>query len=172
MNLVGKIPLGVTGKDIVIALCGHFNKDEVLNHCVEFGGEGVAQLSVDDRLAIANMTTEWGALAGVFPVDKVTLDWYKQRANFLEKRGLPGVPSDALTSKTKNPRINKEALAALEKDDCSPDPGAFYHKELTLDLSTVAPYVSGPNHVKVMKSVFEMKQKKVKINKVRYFKQM
>ena len=87
VNFVGKVPAGVTGKDIIIALCGHFNKDEVLNYCVEFGGEGVAQLSVDERLAIANMTTEWGSLAGVFPVDRVTLDWYKKRVEFLEQRG-------------------------------------------------------------------------------------
>ena len=89
VNFVGKIPRGVTGKDIIITLCGHFNNDEVLNYCVEFGGEGLSQLSVDERLAIANMTTEWGALAGVFPVDGVTLGWYKARAEFLEKRGLP-----------------------------------------------------------------------------------
>ena len=65
----------------------------------------------------------------------------------------------------KNPRVNRETLAALERDNFSPDADAFYHKELTLDLSTVSPHVSGPNHVKVMKSVYEMKERKVKINK-------
>jgi len=78
------------------------------------------------------------------------------------------VPSDAaVTSKQvrSNPRINRETVAALERDNFSADPGAFYHKELTLDLATVSPHVSGPNHVKVMKSVHEMQAKQVKINK-------
>ena len=70
--LKGKLSPGVTGKDVIIALCGLFNKDEVLNHAVEFVGDGVAHLSMDARMTIANMTTEWGALAGVFPFDEVT----------------------------------------------------------------------------------------------------
>jgi len=83
-------------------------------------------------------------------------------------QGFAGVPSDAaVTSKQvrSNPRINRETVAALERDNFSADPGAFYHKELTLDLATVSPHVSGPNHVKVMKSVHEMQAKQVKINK-------
>lgn len=76
---------------------------------------------------------------------------------------MAGVPSDG--QKRVHPRINKETVAALERNLFKADPGAFYHKELTLDLSTVSPHVSGPNHVKVMKSVHEMQAKQVKINK-------
>src|SRR3990172_5028114 len=60
--LNGRLPRGACGKDIIIALCGLF-PDEILNHTVEFTGSGVSALSIDERLAIANMTTEWGALA-------------------------------------------------------------------------------------------------------------
>jgi homoaconitate hydratase len=58
----------VTGKDVIVALCGLFDKDDVLNHAIEFTGseETLKSLQVDDRLTIANMTTEWGALTG-FP---------------------------------------------------------------------------------------------------------
>ena len=70
---------GVTGKDVIITLCGLFNHDEVLNHAVEFTGDGDG-LSVSERLTIANMTTEWGALAGFFPVDAVTLAFLERRA--------------------------------------------------------------------------------------------
>jgi homoaconitate hydratase len=70
---------GVTGKDVIITLCGLFNKDEVLNHAIEFTGEGVDTLSVDERLTIANMTTEWGALAGLFPITSTTLNWLRNR---------------------------------------------------------------------------------------------
>ena len=69
VKLSGKLKKGVTGKDIIISLCGIYNQDEVLNHVLEFVGDGVKHLSLDERLTIANMTTEWGALAGVFPID-------------------------------------------------------------------------------------------------------
>src|SRR4051812_43934353 len=55
--LKGRLQPGVVGKDIIIALCGAFNKDEVLNHAVEFAGDGVAGLTADQRMSIANMTT-------------------------------------------------------------------------------------------------------------------
>lgn len=62
VKLEGQLQPGVTGKDVIVTLCGHFNEDEVLNHVIEFGGDGVKNFTVDDRLSIANMTTEWGAL--------------------------------------------------------------------------------------------------------------
>ena len=92
VELQGKLKKGVTGKDVIIALCGHFKNDEVLNHALEFVGEGVKNLSVEERLTISNMTTEWGALAGVFPVDEITIGWLKKRNEFILKRGLEGVP--------------------------------------------------------------------------------
>ena len=165
VELTGKLRKGVSGKDVIITLCGIFNKDEVLNHAVEFVGEGVSQISVDDRLTIANMTTEWGALAGVFPVDAVTIDWLKKRAAFIAARGLAKVPSDNDGANGAHPRINADRIADLEKAKLSADPDAFYSKRLTLDLSTVLPHVSGPNHVKTMTSVKAIKAKKIKINK-------
>jgi homoaconitate hydratase len=67
VTFTGVMPRGVTGKDIIVALCGLFNNDEVLNHAIEFTGseQTMRSLPVDDRLAISNMTTEWGALAGL-----------------------------------------------------------------------------------------------------------
>ncbi len=50
-----------------------------LNHIIEFAGNGVKYLSIDKRLTISNMTTEWGALGGVFPIDEVTTDWISNR---------------------------------------------------------------------------------------------
>ena len=60
------LPPGVTGKGVIVALCGLFNQDEVLSRCIEFAGsqQTMASIPIDDRLAIANMTTEWGALSG------------------------------------------------------------------------------------------------------------
>ncbi|MGE5352809.1 MAG: homoaconitase [Acidobacteriota bacterium] len=162
VELKGKLQAGVTGKDVIIALCGFFNHDEVLNHAIEFTGEGVKYLSVDERLSIANMTTEWGALAGVFPIDEVTINWLKSREKFLSERGPAGVNSDA---DGVNPRINASRIAQLQEECLKAEEGAFYAKEIEIDLSSVEPYVSGPNTVKVMTPVSEMKDKEVKINK-------
>ena len=66
VHFTGVLPKGVTGKDVMVALCGLFDKDDVLNHAIEFTGsdETLRSLQIDDRLTIANMTTEWGALTG------------------------------------------------------------------------------------------------------------
>ncbi len=164
--LRGKLKPGVTGKDIIITLCGFFNKDEVLNHALEFTGDGIAHLSIDQRLTIANMTTEWGALAGVFPVDESTIQWLKDRSAFVEKRGLAGVPSDADAS-GKHPRINADTIARLENEmmNLKADDGAWYARELELDMGSVQPYISGPNTVKIMSTVSQMRDREVKINK-------
>jgi homoaconitate hydratase len=164
VELLGKLQKGVTGKDVIISLCGFFNNDEVLNHAIEFVGEGVKYLSIDERLTIANMTTEWGALAGVFPVDEVTINWLRNRAQYIALRGLEGIPSDA-DGKGIHPRINHERIDVLEKSILIADESAYYSKEITLDLSSVQPYISGPNTVKIMNPISFFKEKEVKINK-------
>ncbi len=88
--LKGNLSAGVTGKDVIIALCGLFNKDEVLNHAVEFTGDGVANLPMSARMTIANMTTEWGALAGVFPFDEVTVNYLRSRVGEFTSPKRPG----------------------------------------------------------------------------------
>lgn len=164
VTLTGKLRTGVTGKDLIIALCGYFNNDEVLNHAIEFTGEGVKSLSVDERLAIANMTTEWGALAGVFAVDEITINWLRNRADYISKRGLEGVASD-IDGNGIHPRVNHKQIDELEKNILRADDDAFYSKELTIDLSTIEPFVSGPNTVKTFAPISELKNKEVKINK-------
>jgi homoaconitate hydratase len=163
-ELKGKLRPGVTGKDVIVTLCGYFNNDDVLNHAVEFVGDGVASLALDDRLTIANMTTEWGALVGLFPIDDTTLDWLAKRIAFIKMRGLQRVPSDA-DGNGEHPRMNTERLEKLRAEVPTADQDAFYARELTLDLATVSPFVSGPNHVKVMTSVADMQKKRVQVNK-------
>jgi homoaconitate hydratase len=162
---------GVTSKDVIIALCGIFNNDEALNHAIEFTGDGIASLSIEERLTIANMTTEWGALTGLFPIDAVTTEWVQKRGEYLAKRGPAGVPSDPFPSDPaalkgyQHPRINSSTLAELKAANLVADEGARYAKTFTLDLASVVPHVSGPNHVKVMVSVADMEVKDVKIQK-------
>ena len=171
VELTGKLKPGVTGKDVIIALCGFFNHDEVLNHAIEFFGDGIRNIPIDDRLTIANMTTEWGALAGVFPIDEITLNWLCNRHEFISKRGLENVSSDADGNVRmdafgkKHPRINEKRIAQLEQEILTADEDAFYAKTLSVDLGTIQPFVSGPNTVKVVTSVQELKSKAIKINK-------
>ena len=165
VELKGALQSGVTGKDVIIALTGFFNNDEVLNHAVEFAGEGVASLSMDQRFTIANMTTEWGALAGVFPIDMATFDWLEARAVTLEKRGLAGVSSDAQSKRGFSPYLNFGRISELKHSAPYPDPDAFYAKEIVLDLSTLVPLVAGPDHVKSMTSVTALEAQNIQINK-------
>ena len=165
VELIGKLRKGVTGKDIIITLCGLFNNDEVLNHVLEFIGDGITYLSIDERLTIANMTTEWGALAGVFPSDEITANWLKNRAEFISKRGLEGVPSDNDGENGSHPRINHARIERLITNPLKADSGAFYTKEIRLDLGWVSPHISGPNHVKIMTSLYDAVGKNIKIDK-------
>ena len=164
VELNGNLQKGVTGKDVIISLCGYFNHDEVLNHAIEFVGEGVKHLTIEERLTISNMTTEWGALVGLFPIDEKVISWLRDRDQYIQKRGLEGVLSDK-GGNGKHPRINKEKILELEKNILKADDNAFYSKELKIDLSTIEPFVAGPNSVKVMNSVSELKKKNLKINK-------
>lgn len=69
----GRLRRGATGKDVALLLCALYPND-VLGKVVEFDGPGVATLERDDRLTVANLTTEWGAIAGVFPEGSVKAD--------------------------------------------------------------------------------------------------
>ncbi len=96
--LEGRLPEGATGKDVIITLCGLYNQGEVLNAVVEFTGPGVATLSMDARFSISNMTTEWGALAGWFPPDEVTLGYLRRRKTHLEGMGVERITEKDLAS--------------------------------------------------------------------------
>jgi homoaconitate hydratase len=162
VTLHGRLRQGVVGKDVIVALCGLFNHDEVLNHAVEFAGEGIASLTIDQRMSIANMTTEWGALAGVFPFDQVCRDYLHSRADYFARGRRPGTRRPGSLGSYTRADIDSwwEKRAEL-----SADPDARYAVDLELDLSTVIPHVSGPNDVKTMVSLPDIEARKVRINK-------
>src|SRR5438552_10726031 len=162
MLLKGNLSPGVTGKDVIIALCGLFNKDEVLNHAVEFLGDGVAKLPMSARMTIANMTTEWGALAGVFPFDEVTVKYLRSRLPEFTNPKRPGRRGPKSRSGYSNADID---AWWKNRNEFSADPDAEYAVELELDLATVVPHVSGPNEVKTMVSLPEIERKHVPIQK-------
>ncbi|MBI3448685.1 MAG: homoaconitase [Acidobacteria bacterium] len=153
VTLTGALQPGVVGKDVIIALCGLFKDDDVLNASVEFAGPGVAGLSMDQRMTIANMTTEWGALLGIFPYDAVTRRYLLSRARRFAERG------DAA------PRMTPALLERMEPGFPAADEDAFYAREATLDLGSVVPHVAGPNEVKVITPLPEIERRKVAVQK-------
>ncbi|MGI6498248.1 MAG: 3-isopropylmalate dehydratase large subunit [Oscillospiraceae bacterium] len=80
-ELVGKPAPWVSGKDVILHIIGKIGVDGALYQSMEFTGEGVAHLSMDDRFTIANMAIEAGAKNGIFPVDEKTLEYVKGRVH-------------------------------------------------------------------------------------------
>ena len=77
--LRGALPPFVTGKDLILHIIGVIGVDGALYKSMEFTGEGVAALSMDDRFTVCNMAIEAGAKNGIFPVDQQTLDYMRGR---------------------------------------------------------------------------------------------
>lgn len=79
VKLSGKLPPMCSGKDVILHLIGMIGVDGALYQSLEYSGEGVKSLSMDDRLCIANMAIEAGAKNGIFPVDDVTIAYMEGR---------------------------------------------------------------------------------------------
>lgn len=173
--LTGRLRPGVTGKDIIVALCGVFNRDEVLNHAVEFAGDGAAGLTIDQRMSIANMTTEWGALAGVFGFDEAARDYLLARAAYFERGARPGVRRPGSLGGYTRDDVERWwggqiahgewQTANQNGSPYAADEDAAYAIELEIDVSSVIPHVSGPNDVKKMVSLPEIESRRVRIDK-------
>jgi homoaconitate hydratase len=149
--LEGKLREGVSGKDLIVTLCGLYNHDEALNAAVEFSGPGLASLSMDARFSISNMSTEWGPIVGWFPVDDVTMRYLRTTQRRLMEQGIA--------------RFTDEDLERWQNAPPVPDPDAVYASRIVLDLNELTPHVSGPDTVQTMQSVAEIEKKRVAIQK-------
>ncbi len=79
-NLVGKLPEWVSGKDLILHIIGMIGVDGALYKSMEFVGEGVKSLSMDDRFTVANMAIEAGGKNGIFPVDELAVAYMKEHS--------------------------------------------------------------------------------------------
>lgn len=156
VTFTGTLPVGVTGKDVIVALCGLF-PNEVLNHAVEFHGseETMASLLVDDRLTICNMSCEWGVWSAIAPIDKTLERWLRYKAT----------EAAMLEDRATRERITHERVDELFANPLTADEGAIYAKQLYLNLSTLSPYVSGPNSVKVATPLNELAPQNIKVDR-------
>ncbi len=120
-DLTGCLAPGVTAKDLMLTiLMTHARREETLNRCMEFCGEGVRTLSPDERATLANMATECSARAGIVEGDDALIDWIAARR--------PGADRSAL----------RQGLVR-------PDPGAVYGGGVhAIDLGSIRPMVAHP----------------------------
>ena len=126
-RLTGGLSEGVTATDLVLTVTQMLRNHGVVGKFVEFFGAGLSQLPLADRATIGNMSPEYGATCGFFPIDRITLDYL------------------ALSGRSEETIALVEAYCkeqGLWRTDDLPDPS--YSAVLELDLSTVKPSLAGP----------------------------
>jgi aconitate hydratase len=127
VELAGQLPSGVTATDLVLTLTELLRGHGVVGKFVEFHGDGLASLAVPDRATIANMSPEYGATEGIFPVDDQTLAYLRQTGRDPDLVALVE-------------RYTKEQGLFREQGAVSP----VYSEAITFDLSAVEPSLAGP----------------------------
>jgi aconitate hydratase len=125
VKMVGELPEGVTATDLVLAVTEMLRNHGVVEKFVEYFGPGMKNLTLPDRATIANMTPEYGATLGFFPVDEKTIDYLvmtnrEQQAEIVE-------------------RCSK-AMGLFYSGNLDPE----YTEVLEMDLARVVPAVAGP----------------------------
>ena len=126
-KLTGKLSEGTTATDLVLTAVEMLRAEGVVGKFVEFYGEGIAHLSLEDQATIANMAPEYGATMGYFPVNAATLE-------YLRFSGRDSEQVELVEAYTKAQGMYYEA--GVED--------AVYSATLELDMSTVVPSISGP----------------------------
>ena len=127
VRLVGELPEGATATDLVLTITQMLRKHGVVGRFVEYFGTGLSKLPLADRATIGNMSPEYGATCGLFPVDDETL-------RYMRMTGRPEEVVDLVERYTK-------AQGMFRTDD-SPEP--LFDEVLELDLATVEPSLAGP----------------------------
>ena len=127
VKLTGRLREGATATDLVLTITEMLRKHGVVGKFVEYFGPGLRDLPLADRATIANMSPEYGATCGIFPIDKETLKYLK------------------LTGRTDEQIALVEAYGreqGLFHDEKTPE--AEYSELLSLDLASVEPSLAGP----------------------------
>ncbi len=127
VELTGELAEGVTATDLVLTITEMLRREGVVGKFVEFCGEGLSHLTLEDQATIANMAPEYGATCGFFPVSRETLD-------YLHTTGRPQELIDLVEAYAKEQGMWRDAQT----------PAPEFTKKLTLDISTVEPSIAGP----------------------------
>ena len=127
-ELTGKLTEGVTATDLVLRVVEMLRAHGVVGKFVEFYGEGLHSMPLADRATIANMSPEYGATCGIFPIDQMAIDYLR----------LSGRTEAQIELVEKYAKVQ-----GLWHD--ADTPAATYSSKLELDLSSVQPALAGPN---------------------------
>ena len=138
-SLKGTLPPCVTGKDLILHIIGQIGVDGALYRSMEFSGEGVAALSMDDRFTVCNMAIEAGAKNGVFPVDEQTLAYMKDR--FRRPVKIYEADGDAVYEKTIE--INLNALQPTVAFPHLPENAKTAWEEIKIDQVVIGSCTNG-----------------------------
>jgi 3-isopropylmalate/(R)-2-methylmalate dehydratase large subunit len=122
VNVSGKLPAGVTAKDLVLAIIGKTGVNGGTGHVIEYRGPAIEALSMDERMTICNMSIEGGARAGMIAPDATT---------FAYLEGRPYAPSGAAWD-----------AAVADWQSLRTDAGARFDKEVTVDASALEPMIT------------------------------
>jgi 3-isopropylmalate/(R)-2-methylmalate dehydratase large subunit len=122
INVSGKLPAGVTAKDLVLAIIGETGVNGGTGHVIEYRGPAIEALSMDERMTICNMSIEGGARAGMIAPDATT---------FAYLEGRPYAPSGAAWD-----------AAVADWRSLRTDEGARFDKEVTVDASALEPMIT------------------------------
>ncbi|KAL3716154.1 hypothetical protein ACJRO7_007856 [Eucalyptus globulus] len=141
-KLTGKLKDGVKATDLVLNVTQMLRKHGIVDKFVEFYGKGMSELSLADHATIANMSPEYGATMGFFPVDHVTLQYLK----------LTGRSEETVAMIESYLRANKMFV-----DYNEPQVERTYSSYLELDLKDVEPCISGPKRPQDRVPLKEMK---------------
>ncbi len=128
--LTGRLPAGVYAKDVALVLAGVLGADGAAYQALEFTGPAIADLEVEDRIVLSNMSVEMGAKAGIFGFDAKTFEYLERRPHW--------APAGAATGRAQPP----DSIGPVEAD-----PDAVYIRKLTLDLGTMTPTIARPHQV-------------------------
>ena len=127
VKLTGKLKEGVTATDLVLTVTQMLRKRGVVSKFVEFFGAGLANLSIADRATIGNMSPEYGATCGFFPIDDDTLQYLRDTGRASERVALVAAYAKA---------------QGLYRTKTTPDP--IFTDVLKLELSQIEPSLAGP----------------------------
>ncbi len=142
VHLEGEMPEGVTATDLTLRVTELLRKEQVVGKFVEFFGKGTSSLTVADRATIANMSPEYGATMGFFPVDEKTLGYLR------------------MTGRNENHvKLVEKYLKAQELFGIPGKHDIDYTKVVELDLSSLKPSVAGPKRPQDRISLHELKGK-------------
>jgi len=139
-KFTGRLQEGVTATDLVLTVTQILRKKGVVEKFVEFFGDGLAGLSLPDRATISNMSPEYGATIGLFPVDDVTLDYLRLSGRTPEEVALV-----------------EQYYKEQGMFHTAQTPQAQYSDLVELDLSTVEPCVAGPKRPQDRVSLKDLK---------------